>query len=70
MVGEFQCHFSSFGIGRTEGKGRKEKSIECSTDKTVLDKTLETPLPAPYHFCIPMSLPLPSGFHGGAGNKW
>lgn len=60
MVGEFQCHYSSFGIGRTEGKGRIEKFIESSTNKTVLAKTLETPIPTHYYFCILMTLyPLP-----------
>lgn len=60
MVGEFQCHCSSFGIGRIEGKGRIEKSIESSTDKIGLATTLETPIPAHYYFCILMTLyPVP-----------
>ena len=45
MEGEFQCCFSSFGIGRTEGKGRRRESTEYSTNKTMLAKTLEIPYP-------------------------
>lgn len=38
VMSEFQCHSSSFGIWRAEGKGKKEKAVECSTDKTCLIK--------------------------------
>lgn len=49
MVDGFQCHFSSFAIGRTEGEDTKEKPIECSTNKTVLAKTLKIPMPTQYY---------------------
>lgn len=38
MVADFQCHFSSLGIERTKGKGRKTKSIDHNTDKSMLVK--------------------------------
>lgn len=64
MMEESQCHFTSFGIGRPESNGRKQKSVECSTKRTVLAKTLEITLSIDYYFCIFMTLPLPSAYHG------
>lgn len=49
MLDEFQCHLSSFGIGKTEGEDRNEESMEGSINKTMLAKTLNIPMPAHYY---------------------